>query len=270
MVSSNLIQLDLSNNSLSGSISQFLCSGKNESRATRVLNLRYNILYGELPDCWMNLQSLSVLDLDNNNFTGILPVSIGTLSSLKSLHLRNNSLSGSVLLSLKTCTELLVLDLGENQLVGNLSTWIGKSFSNMIILNLRSNKFRGLLPIELCHLVFLQVLDFAYNNLSGTIPSCISNISALLRINFSGIRNRIIYSDVTPTQFVEDTSVVVKGIMLQYHTTLNLVRLVDLSHNSFSGEIPVEVTNLGALQTFNLSHNSYTGRIPETLGHMRH
>ncbi|XP_044473240.1 receptor-like protein EIX2 [Mangifera indica] len=230
LVSSNLVQLDLSNNSLSGSMSHFLCYGKNGSRATRILNLRYNLLYGELPDCWMNLQSLSVLDLDNNNFSGVLPV----------------------------------LDFGENQLVGNLSTWIGNSFSDMVILNLRSNNFHGLFPAELCHLVNLQILDLASNNLSGTIPSCISNISALVIINFTGISNSIVKED-----FVEDTSVVVKGRMLEYHTTLNLVRLVDLSHNSFSGEIPEQVTSLGALQTLNLSHNSFTGTIPENIGHMR-
>ncbi|XP_044473229.1 receptor-like protein EIX2 [Mangifera indica] len=269
LVSSSLVQLDLSNNSLSGSMSHFLCSGKNESRATRILNLRYNLLYGELPDCWMNLQSLSVLYLGNNNFSGVLPVSMGTLISLKSLHLRKNSLSGGVPLSLTNCAELMVLDFGENQLVGNLSTWIGNSFSNMMILNLHSNNFHGLFPIELCQLVSLQILDLAYNNLSGTIPSCISNIIALVTINFSEIANRIYYSDVEPSQFVEDTSVVVKGSMSEYHTTLNLVRLVDLSHNSFSGEIPEQVTNLGALQTLNLSHNSFTGTIPVNIGHMR-
>ncbi|XP_044473241.1 receptor-like protein EIX1 [Mangifera indica] len=250
-------------------MSHFLCYGKNGSRATRILNLRYNLLYGELPDCWMNLQSLSVLDLDNNNFSGVLPVSMGTLTFLESLHLRKNSLSGAVPLSLTNCTKLQVLDFGENQLVGNLSTWIGNSFSDMVILNLHSNNFHGLFPAELCHLVNLQILDLSSNNLSGTIPSCISNISALVTINFTGISNRIVCSDVESEDFVEDTSVVVKGRILEYHTTLNLVRLVDLSHNSFSGQIPEKVTNLGALQTLNLSHNSYTGTIPENIGHMR-
>ncbi|XP_031283626.1 probable LRR receptor-like serine/threonine-protein kinase At4g36180 [Pistacia vera] len=71
--------------------------------------------------------------------------------------------------------------------------------------------------------------------------------------------------DVSLCIFHEDASVVMKGRTFDYSTILNLVRAIDLSNNNFSGEIPVELTNLGALRLLNLSHNHFTGRIPENI-----
>ncbi|KAK2639618.1 hypothetical protein Ddye_027413 [Dipteronia dyeriana] len=177
--------LDLSNNVLSGSIALFLCHKTTEPRGTRFLKLGSNSFSGELPNCWMNWQNLSVLELSDNNFTGNLPFSIGNLSGLQSLHLRNNGFFGVIPLSLKNCTELVTLDIGENEFSGNIPTWIGERFSKLVILNLQSNKFHGLLPREFCHLMSLQILDLAYNNLSGLIPSCICNFSAMAAMNYS-------------------------------------------------------------------------------------
>lgn len=56
--------------------------------------------------------------------------------------------------------------------------------------------------------------------------------------------------------------------MDEYSSILNLVRIIDLSKNNVSGEIPIEMTNLKALQSLNLSYNFHTGRIPRTIGAM--
>ncbi|KAL5735970.1 hypothetical protein ACOSQ2_030758 [Xanthoceras sorbifolium] len=260
--------LDLSNNVLTGSIFQFLCYGMNESMTTIFLSLENNSLSGEVPDCWMNWKYLEVLNLGNNKFTGNLPPSIGNLSALQSLILRKNNFSGAIpLVSLENCTELRVLDAAENQFVGNVLTWLTERFSRMKILNLRSNNFQGLLPKELCRLFSLQILDLACNNLSGNIPSCINNFSAMVEVDHS-VSKAISYVNGS-INFGEHASLVRRGIEYEYSTILNLVRVIDLSKNNFSGEIPREVTALKELQWLNLSHNSLTGRIPENIGAMR-
>ncbi|KAL5802471.1 hypothetical protein ACOSQ4_030776 [Xanthoceras sorbifolium] len=260
--------LDLSNNALTGSIFQFLCYGMNESKTTKILNLENNSLSGEVPDCWMNWKNLWVLKLGNNEFTGNLPPSMGNLSALQSLTLRKNNFSGVIqFVSLKNCTKLEVLDAAENQFVGNVLTWIGERFSKMKILILRSNNFQGLLPMELCQLSSLQILDLAYNNLSGNIPSCINNFSAMVTVDHF-VSNDISYI-FGDTEFGEHAFVVRRGIEYEYSTILNLVRVIDLSKNNFSGEIPRGVTALKALQLLNFSHNSLTGRIPQSIGSMR-
>ena len=43
---------------------------------------------------------------------------------------------------------------------------------------------------------------------------------------------------------------------------LLLLKIIDLSSNHFSGEIPLEIENLFGLVSLNLSRNHLTGKIP--------
>ncbi|KDO50225.1 hypothetical protein CISIN_1g0032002mg, partial [Citrus sinensis] len=187
LVSSNLVYLDFSNNSFSGSISHFLCYRVNETKSLEGLKLTDNYLQGEIPDCWMSYQNLKVLKLSNNKFSGNLPNSLGSITSLVWLYLRKNRLSGKIPISLKNCTALASLDVDENEFVGNIPTWFGERFSRMLVLILRSNQFHGPLPKTICDLAFLQILDLADNNLSGAIPKCISNLTGMVTVkSFTG------------------------------------------------------------------------------------
>ncbi|XP_043692966.1 receptor-like protein EIX2 [Telopea speciosissima] len=177
--SSNVWELDLSNNSFSGPISHFLCQEMDGQSKLEILDLSDNLLSGDIPDCWMNWQSLQVIKLGNNNFTRKVPSSLGSLLALQSLHLRNNHLSGKLPSSLQNCSDLQVIDLGKNEFFGSIPTWLGKNLPQLIVLVLHSNNFGGSIPPELCDLSSLQILDLAHNNLSGTIPQCFNNFSAM-------------------------------------------------------------------------------------------
>ncbi|WCJ29604.1 Receptor-like protein EIX2 [Euphorbia peplus] len=264
---SNVTQLDLSNNSFSGSIFHFLCNNTNEEKQMEYLNLERNFLHGEIPDCWTSWKYLGGIKLSNNKFSGNIPDSIGTLSFLQSLHLRNNNLSGQIPYTIQNCKMLFILDLSENHLVGNIPTWIRDTFGDMFILKLRTNKFDGYLPKELCHLASLHILDLAHNNFSGTIPSCFSNFTGMIVRNDS--TGSFIVSPNSRGPSMESTSLVMKGNVMEYNTILRLVRSIDLSDNNFSGEIPTEITSLEGLGSLNLSQNTLTGRIPESIGDMR-
>ncbi|XP_024035650.1 receptor-like protein EIX2 [Citrus clementina] len=259
--------LDFSNNGFSGSIFHLICNGL---KSISYLQLSKNYFSGDIPDCWMNWPGLGMLNLGNNNLTGSLPASIGTLSFLWSLNLRNNRLSGVIPASFQNCSGLVYLDMDENEFVGNIPTWMGERFSGLSILILRSNKFHGYLPIQLCRLTSLQILDVANNNLSGTIPRCISNFTAMATTDSSNLQNAISYVTMMDgTEAALDASVVTKGFMVEYDSILNLVRSIDISKNNFSGEIPMELTNLKGLQSLNLSHNFFSRKIPEKIGNMK-
>ncbi|GLT94941.1 hypothetical protein SLE2022_126520 [Rubroshorea leprosula] len=258
--------LDLSNNLLSGSLFNFLCLGVNETvDQMYVLNLGNNVLSGELPNCWSKWPNLGVIVLDNNRFTGEIPSTMGTLKWLESLHLHSNNLLGEIPVSMRNCTTLKTLDFGENELVGNIPSWIGHNILDLTILRLRSNKFSGHIPKELCALSFLQVLDVAYNSLSGSLPSCVNNLSAMAYFVNGSFGNYIGYRS---TYFMENVFLVIKGRFYEYDRTLNLVRVLDLSNNNLSGDIPWEITRLQGLQSLNLSHNLFTRRIPPNIGDM--
>ncbi|TYG95940.1 hypothetical protein ES288_A11G308500v1 [Gossypium darwinii] len=263
---SNVGTLDLSNNSFSGSISPLLCCKMEEPKSLGTLRLAYNHLSGPIPDCWMSWPNIFSMDLKNNNLSGSLPSSMGSLSFLQSLHLGKNNLSGVLPPSLQNCSSLLALDLGENKLEGNIPNWIGERLSRIMILGLRSNNFQGDIPPELCALGSLTILDLAHNNLSGNIPECFNNFSAMASVRNSS--DAISYSFGHFKNSIETTLVVIKGILLEYSTTLQLVTSMDLSDNNLSGQIPVGITDLLGLRSLNLSINRLLGKIPETIGNM--
>ncbi|CAL5364063.1 unnamed protein product [Camellia sinensis] len=262
----NVGLIDLSKNSFSGSIYHMLCGTMDEPNTIlRFLNLGDNFLSGRIPDCWKNWPSLVSIKLENNNLRGAIPQSIGILNFLQSLHLRNNKLSGELPQSLQQCKKLLIIDLSENEFIGNIPTWLGNSFSELIVLNVRSNKFQGDIPHELCCLSSLQILDLAHNNLSGPVPRCFNNFSAIAKKqNSSG---DISYIEGF-AEFLENAILVTKGRIFEYSTILQLVTSMDLSKNNLSGEIPEGLTTLVELRSLNLSGNHLTGKIPEHIGDM--
>ncbi|KAL0011499.1 hypothetical protein SO802_006607 [Lithocarpus litseifolius] len=266
-ISSNVTFLDLSNNILSGSISHFLCYKKNEPKKMEFLNLGKNLLSGKLSNCWMMWQSLYALNLGKNNFTGSIPKSIGSLVRLSYLHLDNNRFSRKLPSSLINCKELVTIDIAKNDFVGSIPSWIGHRLSSLVILNLHSNNFQGYIPEELCYLTSLQILDLSHNKLFGSIPGCVHNFSAMATSKNSAYPF-LLYQSFREygSQHFESQLVVIKGKDLEYSTTLQLVKIIDLSNNNLSGEIPEEVTYLKGLQSLNLSFNILTGRIPEKIG----
>ncbi|KAG4306623.1 hypothetical protein GLYMA_U002150v4 [Glycine max] len=269
-LSSDVLQLDLSSNSFSESMNDFLCNDQDEPMQLEFLNLASNNLSGEIPDCWMNWTSLVDVNLQSNHFVGNLPQSMGSLAELQSLQIRNNTLSGIFPTSWKKNNELISLDLGENNLSGSILTWVGENLLNVKILRLRSNRFAGHIPSEICQMSHLQVLDLAQNNLSGNIPSCFSNLSAMTLMNQS--TDPRIYSQGkhgTSMESIVSVLLWLKGRGDEYRNILGLVTSIDLSSNKLFGEIPREITYLNGLNFLNMSHNQLIGHIPQGIGNMR-
>nr|XP_011470029.1 PREDICTED: receptor-like protein 12 [Fragaria vesca subsp. vesca] len=266
LVSSNVVRLDLSNSSFSGSVIHFFCDAKTGPKLLTFLHLGNNYLSGNIPDCWMNWLYLEAISLENNNLTGNIPSSMGYLRGLAVLHLRNNQFSGELPQYLQNCTRLVVVDLSENQLSGVLPMWIGKSSSNLVVLSFRSNMFQGVISDQLCNLSRLQILDFADNDLSGTIPRCFGNFSGIANLSMLSASRR--YFDNYGV-YGENTFLVTKGRVEEFGKILGFVASIDLSSNNLSGEIPEELTNLFSLQTLNISANHLTGRIPPMIGRLK-
>ncbi|XP_020239086.1 receptor-like protein EIX2 [Cajanus cajan] len=269
-LSRNVKWLDISSNSFSGPMNDFLCNKQFEQFGLNLLNLASNNLSGKIPDCWIKWPNLMDVNLQSNNFVGNLPPSMGSLAILKSCNIRNNSLSGTFPVFLKNNNELISLDLGKNNYSGEIPTWIGERLLNIKILRLRSNKFSGHIPNEICDMIFLQDLDLAQNSLSGNIPSCFNHISAMFQKNKS--TDLFIYSE--EDFYMGHSSAIsiflgIKRSVLEYKSILGLVTNIDLSNNNLSGGIPTEITYLDGLIYLKLSKNQLTGQIPPSAGNMR-
>ncbi|XP_014501918.1 LRR receptor-like serine/threonine-protein kinase GSO2 [Vigna radiata var. radiata] len=273
LLSNSVGFLDLSSNSFSKPVDDFLCKNHKKPMNLEFLYLASNNLYGEIPDCWGIWPYLVDLNLQNNNFVGNIPQSMGSLTELESLRIRKNFLSGTFPTILKKTKQLKLLDIGENNFSGTIPNWVGESFLDMKVLILRSNTFSGHIPNKICDMSLLQVLDLAQNNFTGYVPTCINSLKAMTKKH----RNIVpfIYclpiNDgklITAMETIVSVLLWLKGRGDEYKNFLGLVKSIDLSNNKLVGEIPREITDLNGLLFLNLSHNQLIGHIPQNIGNM--
>ncbi|XP_040380399.1 probable inactive receptor kinase At2g26730 [Oryza brachyantha] len=116
-------------------------------RGLRVLSLRANRLFGDVPGDLFSLPELRALFLQGNLFSGALPPDVAKLTALEHLALSHNNLSGAIPFAL-------------NGLAGLHS------------LRLDGNRFSGSLPS--LTLPLLEFFNVSYNQLNGSIPTSLS------------------------------------------------------------------------------------------------
>ncbi|KAM7489921.1 hypothetical protein LguiB_027405 [Lonicera macranthoides] len=265
----NLSYLNLSKNMFSGSIIS-LCTIV--TKFLSFLNFSDNLLSGEIPECWIDGNELKILDLANNNFSWKIPASFGFLNHLILLNLHNNSFIGELPSSLKNCSSLQVIDTSENKLSGQLPAWIGTNLKNLAVISFRRNEFYGSIPPSMCLLNHTQVLDLSQNKISGNIPQCFDKLYSLIQTESS---NKTTYfgTHILTRRYIRrfmlTALVQCKGKLLEYRSTLGLLKCIDLSSNKLVGQIPQELVSLTGLCSLNLSRNNLTGHLIQNISRMK-
>nr|KYP36367.1 LRR receptor-like serine/threonine-protein kinase GSO2 [Cajanus cajan] len=257
-MSSQIRQLDLSHNKISGGIPASICS----LPSLFILELSKNNLSVDLSFVFQNCTTLRTLSLGNNRFFGSLPNEITkNLPSLSELLFRGNRLSGSIPEELCRLPFLHLLDLAENNISGSLPTCLGDVhgfklpqtnfaylphptifydsltyrrhieltlkgriidyLSRMLVysaIDLSNNHLSGEIPVELAELIHLGAMNLSWNKLTGHIPDNIGSLKDL--------------------------------------------ESLDLSHNRLLGPIPPSMASMTFLSYLNLSYNNLSGQIP--------
>ncbi|CDP12430.1 unnamed protein product [Coffea canephora] len=179
---SSLIQLDLSNNELNGSLPArikdlHMLQGMD-------LNLGQNQIMGSIPKCMGNFTSLRNLNLSHNRLNSTPPVEIWNLKDLLELDLSSNLLSGSLPQAITNMKMANWVDLSINQLSGGIPDSIGE-MQNLKNLSLAHNRLEGSIPESIGKMLSLESLDLSHNFLSGSVPMSMENLRYLRHFNVS-------------------------------------------------------------------------------------
>lgn len=199
-------------------------------------------LTGTLPDSICNLTSLTDLVLYPGQVTGQIPSSLGSsLRRLRLLSLTNNLLTGSVPDSLAGLPDLHTLDLSNNRLSGLIppSLLLPSSPSLKVLILSNNGGLTGEIPAGFSTSQVLH-LDLSHNSIYGELPS----LPATLR-----------YLSVADNSMCGTIETAFSG------TTVPDLAFLDLSMNSFSGQIPSNVFSIPSLTSIFLDRNNFTGTL---------
>ncbi|RHN58975.1 putative leucine-rich repeat-containing, plant-type, leucine-rich repeat domain, L [Medicago truncatula] len=270
----NLRNLDLSSNLFYGTISH-VCEILCFNNSLENLDLSFNNLSGVIPNCWTNGTNMIILNLAMNNFIGSIPDSFGSLKNLHMLIMYNNNLSGKIPETLKNCQVLTLLNLKSNRLRGPIPYWIGTDIQILMVLILGNNSFDENIPKTLCQLKSLHILDLSENQLTGAIPRCVflaltteESINEKSYMEFMTIEESLpIYLSRTKHPLL----IPWKGVNVFFNEGrlfFEILKMIDLSSNFLTHEIPVEIGKLVELSALNLSRNQLLGSIPSSIGEL--
>ncbi|KAL5126567.1 Receptor-like protein 9DC3 [Glycine soja] len=261
----NLLQLDLSHNSIRGSIPQWfheklLHSWNNISYIDLSFNklqgdlpippngIQYflvsnNELTGNIPSAMCNASSLYILNLAHNNLTGPIPSAMCNASSLNILNLAHNNLTGPIPSAMCNASSLYILNLAQNNLTGHIPQCLG-TFPSLWALDLQKNNLYGNIPANFSKGNALETIKLNGNQLDGQLPRCLAHCTNLEVLDLADNN-------------IEDT-------FPHWLESLHELQVLSLRSNKFHGVI----TCFGAkhpfprLRIFDVSNNNFSGPLP--------
>ncbi|MBA0777779.1 hypothetical protein Gotri_005753, partial [Gossypium trilobum] len=260
--------IDLSGNNFSGEIPATITS----LLSLQVLNLAGNGFEWSIPRGILNCKALVSVDLSSNRLNGSLPDGFGAaFPKLKTLNLARNEIHGldtdfAELMSLTSLNisrnlfkgsvmgvfqgQLKVIDLSMNQFQGHISKVQFNStykWSHLVYLDLSENQLSGEISLNLSQAQNLRHLNLAYNRFAiQKFP----RIEMLLGLEYLNLSKTNLIGHIP--------SLANKSL-----------KVLDVSHNNLSGEIPVSLLEkLPLMERYNFSYNNLTlcalGFSPET------
>ncbi|KAL1075147.1 hypothetical protein V6Z11_D11G339600, partial [Gossypium hirsutum] len=206
-----------------------------------MLYLFNNRLIGEIPLVIGNLTSLQMLSLQSNKLTGRIPTPPPLLQWYA---VSTNNLIGEIPSSVCNLTSLKVMALDENNLEGTIPKCIGNMSSSLTAVDLGNNNFHGQIPENFAKGCMLRSLGINNNELEGSLPRSLGNCKGLNLLNVGN--NNL--NDTFPSWLgnLDQLQVLILrsnrfyGQIESFDITVSLtkLRIIDLSHNNFSGYLP--------------------------------
>ncbi|GMY34913.1 tyrosine-sulfated glycopeptide receptor 1 [Fagus crenata] len=268
----NLSQLNLSHNSLSGSLPTGFFSSLSR---LQIVDLSYNHLSGDLTSSSSSTSSvLLTVDLSYNRFNGTIHPSFlrSAGAFLISFNVSHNSFRGSFPTS-NLCnnnnTSLKLLDFSYNSFDGHISQGLGLC-SKLEIFRAGFNNLSGQLPSDIYAADALQEISLPLNQLRGNIDNRILRLANLRSLElYSNGFDGPIPTGIGELYNMENLQLHINNLTGTLPESLsnctNLITLI-LRVNNLVGDLSAfNFSSLVHLTTLDLGDNNFTGNFPQSL-----
>ena len=232
--------LCLSNNKIHGPIPSWMWNISKETLVSLILSGNFLTGFEQLPAV-LPWSRMHILDLSSNMLQGSLPV---PPPSTFDYSVSVNKLSGQIPPLICNMSSLSLLDLSGNSLSGRIPQCLTNLSSSLSILNLRGNHLHGSIPQTCTETSNLRMIDLSENQLQGKIPGSLANCMMLEEL-------------VLGTNLINDIFPFSLG-------SLPRLQVLILRSNLFHGAIGRPKTNFqfSKLRIIDLSYNGFTGNMP--------
>uniref|UniRef100_A0A0D3G0X3 non-specific serine/threonine protein kinase n=1 Tax=Oryza barthii TaxID=65489 RepID=A0A0D3G0X3_9ORYZ len=260
--------LDLSNNSLSGSMPNWLFT---EQTTLVYLNLGNNSLTGSLGPIWYPQMNLQAISLPMNRISGHLPANISSVfPNMSFLDVSSNTISGEIPSSLCNITRMEYLDLSNNSLSGELPNCLLTEYPILTTLKVSNNKLGGPIFGGTNHLSIKHALYLDGNKFEGTLPRYLTadfDAHGTLDLHDNNLS--------VPFSFFNSSTVMALDLShnqfngnIEWVQYLGEIKYLSLGSNKFEGQISPSLCQLQSLRILDFSHNSLSGPLPSCIGNL--
>jgi Leucine-rich repeat (LRR) protein len=230
-----------------------------------MLVLSKNYFGHPIASSWFwNITSIQQLELYSTYLYGPFPDALGRMTSLSYLGFWENGNSATMAVDLKNLCELDTLLLDGSLSSGNITEFIEKlpqcSSSKLHYLRLNDNNMTGIMPQVMGHLTSLSALSLSNNSISGSISPGLQNFTSLEALFLSS--NHLSGQIPLLPRGLEILDVSMNFLSGHFHFRAPNIEVLILSSNKITGPIPEKFCELQYLSDLDLSNNSFVGELP--------
>ncbi|CAL5427424.1 unnamed protein product [Camellia sinensis] len=235
------------------------------------LDLSYNSLAGSIPS-WLLYNGTSTLQLRGNKLSGSFPLSNGNMSSnLTMLDISENLFHGPIPSNLNIILpKLRHLNASWNNF-GVIPPTIDMRLLHT--LDLASNRFHGEIPVSMTeNMTSLEYLVLSNNFVQGKILPRNSSFPKLKGLsvrgnNFTEMNSRSL-STCSPLQFLDAAENSLSGELSTQLPLLTNLKVIVLRRNHFDGRIPEHLCQMQGLKVLDIAENNLSDIIPLCLNNV--
>lgn len=255
----NLTSFDVSTNLLHGHIPQEFVS----LQSLRYLGTSTQLLSGNL-SMIQGFPNMTTFEMSSNYFSGPMPETSWPLLEIMSVEF--NSMTGTVPLPCSRCP-LTIVEYSKNSFIGGIAEGFGdmKTITHFAV---DHNQLNGPIPDTFADLPFLAQFVVNSNFLTGTLPESLVNNTLLAELNVSsnflhgtlpeelGFMPSLVELDLSQNNF--------HGPLPATINQLRFLQVLFLADNQLTGPLDdlVNATHQLFLQNIDVSHNQFTGSLP--------